>query len=65
VSADLTQKEHEIIKLVAQGLSNKEISKTLFIEEITVKIHLNHIFSKLGLKSRAQLIAYYYTNMLK
>jgi DNA-binding NarL/FixJ family response regulator len=65
VIEDLTQKENEIIKLVAQGLSNKEIAKSLFVEESTVKIHLNHVFSKLGLKSRAQLIAHYYTNMMK
>jgi DNA-binding CsgD family transcriptional regulator len=60
---DLTPKEKEIVTLVSKGLSNREIAQILSIEEMTVKIHINHILNKLGLRSRAQLIAHYYTYM--
>ncbi|HEX3036850.1 MAG TPA: response regulator [Thermodesulfobacteriota bacterium] len=52
---NLTKREREIVKLVTQGYSNKKISSKLFISEGTVKIHLNNIFKKLGIKNRAQL----------
>lgn len=52
---DLTQREAEIAKLVAEGKSNKEISKELFITEGTVKNHLTRILSKLELRDRTQL----------
>jgi DNA-binding CsgD family transcriptional regulator len=60
---DLTPKEKEIVTLVSKGLSNREIAQILSIEEMTVKIHINHILNKLDLRSRAQLIAHYYTYM--
>lgn len=62
---NITQKETEIIELVANGLSNKEIAEKLQVEETTVKVHLNHILGKLQLKNRAQLIVQYYTLMSK
>lgn len=63
LKTDLTPKEKEIVILVSKGLSNKEIGQVLGIEEMTVKIHVNHILNKLDLRSRAQLIAHYYTYM--
>lgn len=50
----LSKREREILGLVAKGLTNEEIRKTLFISLQTVKIHLNHIFNKLNVKNRTQ-----------
>jgi len=60
-----TSREKEVIEFVVKGLSNKDIAAALFIQEITVKIHLNHIYSKLGIKGRAQLFLFYYTGIDK
>lgn len=51
----LTRRELHILTLVGEGLSNKEITERLRIAEGTVKIHLNHIYRKVGVKDRAQL----------
>lgn len=56
----LSTRELELLQLVAKGLSNKEISKTLFISENTVKSHLKNILSKLHLDNRVQLTSYAY-----
>jgi LuxR family maltose regulon positive regulatory protein len=53
----LTEREQEILQLVARGLSNREIADALFITLGTVKKHLNNIFSKLDVKSRTQAVA--------
>ena len=58
----ITSKEHEIIKLVADGLSNKEIAQTLFLSEGTVRNYLSSILEKLDLRDRTQLVVYYYKN---
>ncbi len=50
----LTDRETEILKCVADGLSNKEIARRLSINEKTVKAHLNNVFGKLGVHSRTQ-----------
>lgn len=50
----LSKRELEILALVANGLTNHEISKRLFISVTTVKIHLNHVFSKLNVNNRLQ-----------
>ena len=50
----LTPREAEILRLVAMGLINKEIGRRLGISEMTVKVHLRGVFSKLGVKSRTQ-----------
>ena len=55
-TTNLTKKETEIVKLVIQGLSNKQISKQLYITEVTVKTHLGNVFKKVGVTSRFQLL---------
>ncbi len=52
---DLTERELEVVALVAQGLSNREIAERFVISEKTVKTHVGHILAKLGLKDRTQL----------
>ena len=52
----LTPREIEVVRMVATGLSNKEIGATLFIAEGTVKIHLHNIYEKLGIGRRAELV---------
>lgn len=53
---NLTNREKEILSLVAKGYSNKEISDKLFVSELTVKTHLKNIFKKLNVTSRTQAI---------
>lgn len=53
----LTRREEEIITLVINGMSNKQIAKSLFISEKTVKTHLGNIFDKVGIKNRSDLIS--------
>jgi len=55
---DLTERELEVVALVAQGLGNREIANTFVISEKTVKTHIGHILAKLGLKDRTQLAIY-------
>jgi ATP/maltotriose-dependent transcriptional regulator MalT len=49
----LSPREKEVLAFVAQGMSNKEIGQALFISPVTVKVHVRHIFEKLGVRSRA------------
>ena len=53
----LSAREAAILKLIAQGLSNKEIGRSLAITPETVKSHVKHIFIKLGSEKRAQAVA--------
>ncbi|WFR72026.1 response regulator transcription factor [Prescottella defluvii] len=55
--ADLSAREVEVLGLVAQGLSNRAIAKQLFVSEATVKSHLVHAFTKLGVDSRTAAVA--------
>jgi DNA-binding NarL/FixJ family response regulator len=55
---ELTQRELEVIHLIAHGLSNPEIATRLFVSEATVKTHLNNILTKTHLRDRAQVVAY-------
>ncbi len=57
---DITEKEMEIIELVADGLNNKEISEALFLSEGTVRNYLSTILEKLNLRDRTQLAVFYY-----
>jgi len=52
----ITEREHEILTLVAEGLSNREIGERLFISENTVKTHTSRLFGKLGVQRRVQAV---------
>ncbi len=52
--AKLTSREHEILKLIAKGMSNKLIARELDISDGTVKVHVKHVLKKLGLNSRVE-----------
>jgi DNA-binding NarL/FixJ family response regulator len=56
----LTQREREVVLLVAKGLSNQEIGDQLFLSEATVKTHLTSILRKVGLRDRTQLVVLAY-----
>jgi DNA-binding NarL/FixJ family response regulator len=55
---DLTPREVEVLGLIAEGLSNGDIARRLFVSEATVKTHVNNIFSKAGVRDRAQAVRY-------
>lgn len=56
----LTNRENELLKLIADGLTNREISDYLVISESTVENHLHHIYEKLGISNRAQAVAHFF-----
>ncbi|MFF1439375.1 response regulator [Streptomyces sp. NPDC058295] len=56
----LTTREAEVLVLIAEGLSNQEIARRLSVSTATVKTHINNMFSKTGLKDRAQAVRYAY-----
>jgi len=53
--ASLTPTERDVVRLVNEGLGNKDIATRLFISPRTVQTHLTHVYAKLGLSSRMQL----------
>ncbi len=58
---NLSQREREIVDLLVQGKSNKEIADTLCLSSDTVKAHLQHIFRKIGVSSRLEAVVFYLT----
>jgi DNA-binding NarL/FixJ family response regulator len=60
----LTQREREVLALLADGCSQKEIAERLFISSKTVGTHIEHILKKLGARDRAQVVAFAYRDAL-
>ena len=54
--ASLTPAERDVARLICEGLANKEVAARLFVSPRTVQAHLSHIYAKLGIASRVQLV---------
>jgi ATP/maltotriose-dependent transcriptional regulator MalT len=63
-AGELTARELEVLRLVAQGLTNRTIAETLVISEKTVARHMSNLFAKLGVSSRSAATAYAYERQL-
>jgi two-component system, NarL family, nitrate/nitrite response regulator NarL len=62
--SSLTERERQVIALIAQGLKNRQIAERLFISPTTVTHHLSSIYSKLGVSDRLELVVYAFANKL-
>ena len=60
--AQLTERERDVLELLASGLTNREIAQRLFISPGTVRKHLEHVYEKLGIRSRAGAVAAAFRN---
>jgi DNA-binding NarL/FixJ family response regulator len=54
----LTRREADVVRLIAQGLNNRQVAREMVVSEATVKTHINHILAKLAMQDRAALIAW-------
>ena len=61
---DLTPREADVLRAIAAGQSNAEIAEALFISEVTVKSHINHLFAKIHARNRAEAVRYAYDHGL-
>src|SRR5438132_528559 len=57
-AGQLSEREREVLKLVATGCSNRDIAQQLFLSEGTIKAHVSHIMTKVGVERRGELIRY-------
>jgi DNA-binding NarL/FixJ family response regulator len=62
IVVSLTEREREVVALVAKGMANRDIATTLFISERTARTHVSHLLGKLGLESRMQLAIWAHAN---
>lgn len=62
--ASLTERERQVINLIAEGLKNRQIAERLFISHVTVTHHLSSIYEKLGVSDRLELVIYAFANKL-
>lgn len=60
----LTDRETEVVALIAEGLSNQQIARRLVVGVSTVKTHINHILAKTGCRDRAAVVSYAYRHRL-